>query len=82
MSYFKGKLSQFVVNRYPRYIFKQIFPLFLINVILGQEPRVVGLWLGPRVHGCSCYFCCFFFVVEREDNNPYIAFLKARLPCH
>ena len=53
MSFFKGKLSPFVVNRYPRYIFKQIFPYTLdINVMFGQEPRVMGFWLGPRVQGC------------------------------
>ena len=53
----------------PPYIFKQNFPYtFDISVMLG-----------PRVHGCGCYFC---LSLQKKDNNPYIAFLKARLTCH
>ena len=78
MSYFKEKLSQFVVNRYPRYILQQVFPYTLdINAMLGQEPRAMGVWLGLRVQGCIGVF----FSLEKEDNNPCIAFLKTRLTC-
>ena len=29
----------------------------------------MGFSLGPRVQGCSCYFC---FFIKKKDNNPLI----------
>ena len=80
MSYFKGKLSQFVVNRQPRYIFKQIFPYTLdINVMFDRSP---GLRASGLDHVFRAVQVLFLFFLEKEDNNPCIAFLKARLTCH
>ena len=80
MSYFKGKLSQFVVNRQPRYFFKQIFHILLISMLcLDRSP---GLWASGLDHVFRAVQVLFLFFLEKEDNNPCITFLKARLTCH
>ena len=83
MSHFKGKLSQFVMSIDSRGIFlNRSFHILLISMLCLDSCRSPGYMLLAWTT-CSglnrCYFC---FFLEKEDNNPCIAFLKARLTCH
>ena len=44
--------------------------------------RSPGLWASGLDHVFTAAAVISVFFLEREDNNPYIAFLKARLTCH